>query len=53
MKHIQEWLGHSSYTLTADTTVDSGKTYYKKTVVDAVDGRLPLPDEVYEILTTV
>ena len=39
------------YTLTADTTVDVTKTYYEKVETGAVNGRLPLPDEVYSILT--
>lgn len=34
------------YTLSADTTVDSEKTYYAKTTSGAVDARLPLPDEI-------
>lgn len=41
----------STYVLSSDTTVDSEKTYYKKTTTGAVDARLPLPDEVYDILT--
>lgn len=39
------------YVLSADTTVDSEKTYYEKVETAAVDARLPLPDEVYSILT--
>lgn len=38
------------YTLTSDTTVDSGKTYYKKVTHAGTDARLPLPDEVFSIL---
>ena len=41
------------YVLSSDTTVDSEKTYYEKTVTGAVDARLPLPDEVYDILTAI
>jgi len=41
------------YTLTEDTTVGSGKTYYEKTETGAVEPRLPLPDEVYTILTSL
>lgn len=43
--------GSYVYTLTEDTTVESGKTYYEKVESGAVEGRLPLPDEVYEILS--
>ena len=39
------------YVLSEDTTVDSEKTYYEKVETAAVDARLPLPDEVYSILT--
>lgn len=35
-----------TYVLSADTTVDAGKTYYSKTTVPATDPYLPLPDEV-------
>ena len=45
-------VGSYVYTLTSDTTVDSEKTYYEKTETGAVDARLPLPDEVYTIITT-
>lgn len=44
--------GSYVYTLTEDTTVDSLKTYYEKTETGAVDARLPLPDEVYSIITS-
>lgn len=44
-------VGAYVYTLTTDETVDSGKTYYEKTTTGAVDARLPLPDEVYDIIT--
>ena len=43
--------GSYTYTLTSDTSVDSSKTYYEKTESGAVEGRLPLPDEVYDIIT--
>ncbi len=43
--------GSYVYTLTEDTTVESGKTYYEKVESGAVEGRLPLPDEVYDILS--
>ena len=39
------------YVLSEDTTADLTKTYYEKVETGAVDGRLPLPDEVYSILT--
>ena len=39
------------YTLSTDTTVDSEKTYYEKVETAAVDARLPLPDEVYDIIS--
>lgn len=38
------------YTKTTDTTMQSGKTYYTKTVTGATEARLPLPDEVISIL---
>ncbi len=41
----------STYVLSSDTVVDSSKTYYEKVETGAVEGRLPLPDEVYDILT--
>ena len=39
-------VGAYVYTLSADTTVDSSKTYYAKTTSGQVDPRLPLPDEI-------
>jgi hypothetical protein len=44
-------VGAYVYTPTTDTTVDSLKTYYEKVVTGGVDARLPLPDEVYSIIT--
>lgn len=41
------------YTLTEDTTVDSLKTYYEKVETGAVEARLPLPDEVFQILSNI
>lgn len=41
----------TAYVLSTDTTADTSKTYYEKTVTGAVDARLPLPDEVFDILT--
>lgn len=41
----------TTYVATTDTVADSEKTYYKKVESGAVDARLPLPDEVYSILT--
>ena len=41
----------TEYVLSEDTTADLTKTYYEKTETGAVDARLPLPDEVYDILT--
>ncbi len=43
--------GSYVYTLTNDTTIESGKTYYEKTIVGEVDARLPLPDEVFDIIS--
>ena len=40
------------YTLSADTTVDSSKTYYAKTTSGDVDPRLPLPDEIAKFFGT-
>lgn len=37
------------YTLTADTTVNSGKTYYVKTTTGGTIAYLPLPSEVAQI----
>ena len=42
-----------TYVLSADTTADTTKTYYEKTETGAVDARLPLPDEVYDILSRI
>lgn len=39
------------YVLSADTTVDAQKTYYEKHVSEGTDARLPLPDEVGQILS--
>lgn len=41
----------TAYVLSEDTTADATKTYYEKVETGAVDPRLPLPDEVYDILT--
>ena len=41
------------YVLSEDTTADSEKTYYEKVETGAVEARLPLPDEVFEILSNV
>ena len=38
------------YTLSADTTVDSEKTYYKKNVSEGTDPTLPSPDEIFALL---
>lgn len=43
----------AAYILSTDTAADPSKTYYEKTVTGTVDARLPLPDEVYDILTNV
>ena len=43
----------TTYVLSTDSTVDSDKTYYEKVEAGAVDGRLPLPDEVFQILTNL
>lgn len=42
----------NTYVLSADTTVDTQKTYYSKTTVTATDARLPLPDEVISLLSS-
>ena len=41
------------YTLSADTTVDAEKTYYKKETSEGTDARLPLPYEVFSLLRSV
>ena len=41
-----------TYTLSADTTVDSGKTYYAKSTTGDVAARLPLPDEIAKFFGT-
>lgn len=38
------------YDVTSDTTVTSGKTYYKKVTHPGTDPYLPLPDKVFELL---
>ena len=38
--------------LTTDTTVEAGKTYYVKTVGEGTTSRIPLPDEVADLLGT-
>ena len=43
----------AAYVLSTDTAADPAKTYYEKTVTGAVDARLPLPDEVYDILSAI
>lgn len=43
--------GSYVYTPTTDVTPSGSKTYYVKTVTGATDPRLPLPDEVVQILT--
>lgn len=43
----------SAYVLSADTTVDNEKTYYEKVTTGGTAARLPLPDEVYTILTNL
>ena len=43
----------ASYVLSSDTVADSEKTYYEKVETGAVDPRLPLPDEVYDILSAI
>ena len=40
----------TTYVLSEDTVADTTKTYYEKVETGAVEGRLPLPDEVYDIL---
>ena len=43
----------NSYVLSEDTTADLTKTYYEKVETGAVEARLPLPDEVFDILSNV
>lgn len=43
----------TTYVLSADTVADSSKTYYEKVETGAVDARLPLPDEVFDILSKI
>ena len=42
-----------SYILSSDTVADPDKTYYEKVTTGAVEPRLPLPDEVYDIISSV
>ena len=44
--------GSYVYTLTDDTTPQAGVTYYEATESGAIDPRLPLPDEVYTIISS-
>ena len=43
----------NTYVLSEDITADLTKTYYEKVETGAVEARLPLPDEVFEILTNL
>lgn len=43
----------NTYVLSEDVTADVSKTYYEKVETGAVEARLPLPDEVFEILTNL
>ena len=43
----------NNYVLSQDTTADLTKTYYEKVETGAVEARLPLPDEVFDILSNV
>lgn len=43
----------TTYVLSTDTVADTSKTYYEKVETGAVEGRLPLPDEVYTILSSI
>lgn len=44
---------NNQYVLSADTEADLTKTYYEKVETGAVEARLPLPDEVFDILSNV
>lgn len=44
-------LSGTTYVASTDTTVDTDKTYYSKTGTDETNARLPLPDEVIELLS--
>ncbi len=43
----------TTYVLSTDTVADTEKTYYEKVETGAVEGRLPLPDEVFDILSKI
>ena len=43
----------NEYVLSQDTEADVSKTYYEKVETGAVAARLPLPDEVFEILSAI
>ena len=43
----------TAYVLSADTVADTEKTYYEKIETGTVDARLPLPDEVFDILSKI
>lgn len=42
--------GNYVYTATEDETKQTGKTYYTKSAGSAVDARLPLPDDIIDML---
>ena len=44
---------NNEYVLSQDTEADVSKTYYEKVETGAVAARLPLPDEVFEILSAI
>lgn len=46
-------LDGTTYVLSQDTEADVSKTYYEKVETGAVAARLPLPDEVYTILSSI
>lgn len=44
---------NNEYVLSTDTEADVSKTYYEKVETGAVAARLPLPDEVFDILSNI
>lgn len=43
-------VGSYIYTASVDSTVESGKTYYEKVTVGGTEPRIPLPDEIADLL---
>ncbi len=51
-EHWYELVG-ASYVPSTDTTADTEKTYFEKVETGAVEPRLPMPDEVFTILSAI